>query len=99
MNRLVTMNAVVIVTLSLRVAEAGVLCNNTDCLMNVSLDTDRVIERPADMSVFGVIPSPVEEPEKCGRDHPSYICDPDGLLTKDEGKCDYTSFFKTFRFA
>ena len=31
-------------------------------------------------------PSPVEDPKECSSDHPSYICNPDGLLERSEGR-------------
>ena len=35
------------------------------------------------------IGDPVESPQKCGRSEPSYVCDPDELLTAEEGKLRY----------
>jgi len=35
------------------------------------------------------IGNPVESPSQCGRSEPSYVCDPDKLLSDDEGKRRY----------
>ena len=38
---------------------------------------------------IGMYPNPRSHPERCNRpvDRPSFICDPDGILTRDQGMC------------
>lgn len=43
---------------------------------------------------FSHFPNPQTDPEKCGREHPSYVCDPAHVLTTVEGKIRQSSQMK-----